>query len=467
MSTTLNNKEMKIKVRPFISPWEGMDSEFITLTIELLFLLRKYGIESVGLDFARNNIKEFMSAVHTGWKKAQSIIFFEVSFRLDEISLLEKQSKDLHRQKKSEEKMACIKKMEIKKYEIKVLRRFIDSMVWVLLDNEHSTIRRLPLPDNDNLSKEAISDSMIAAEGFNINPACIAIISDLTTFVHAGDLVIFEIGKGLTLAEVKSGKKNIELSRAAKLSVETKEHNFDIKYTKDFNKKDLDHYNRAKKQWERLLGISETIKNGTGYDYYHKTQVDIDDENYIPDFFNKSIVDRWLELKSGENWSIDVIDDCVYIGAYKEAGVGFVGFNSWMDGTDFKGRVFNLSDSMQYYFNQPLFNLNLPDELIEDVICNGLIIVLSLDYKKFMEFGNKKYPGLLHLAPPPKKGKDSGDYFMIGNEALFSKKDGMQIFIGTGMESRIIFDLQTPSSVVEWIYKGSDVNPDVKKKGEN
>lgn len=460
-----DDKNMERKMRPFVSIWKRMKPEFIVLVRELLYLLRKYGIEKVGEGNARKNRVEFMSAVHDGWKKCQGIISSEIILRLDEISLLKQQSKDFHIQKKSKEKMRCLNDIKIIEYEIKVLRRFIDSIIWTLLDNEHSTIRRLPLPDNnDNLSKKNILDSMVAANIINENPTSIAIISDLTTFVHAGDLVVMQIDKGLTLAEVKSGDKNIEFSHAAQFSVETKCPHFDEAYTQGFDEKDIKHYNRTKKQWERLAGITNTINDGSGYDYYHKTQVKIDDKNYIPEFYNDAIVKRWHELKSGKNWSIDVIDDCIYIGAYKETEMGFVGFNSWMDGTEFKGHVFNISDSIVYHFSQPFFNLNLPHELIEDVICEGMIIVLCLDYKKFMEFGNNKHPGLLHLARPPKNRQDPNDYFMIDNEALFSYKNGIESFVGTGMESRIIFDFQTPASVVEWIYKGSDIYTQVNRK---
>ncbi|WP_222888570.1 hypothetical protein [Enterobacter sp. C2] len=453
-----DSKVMEAKMRPFISSWKKLSPGLISTAKELLFLTRKYGIEKAGETEALKNRIEFFSAVHEGWKLAQQKIAYEIITRLDEVTSLKAQSKDFHRQKKSEEKMRALKKAEVKEYEIKVLRRFIDSIVWILFDNEHSSIRRLTLPDgNDNLSKQNIIDSMAAADLINKEPTSIAIVSDLTTFVHAGDLVVMKLGQGIALTEVKTGEKNIEFSHAAQFSVEAKCEHFDKYFTQDFNEKDIKHYNRTKKQWQRLTDITGTINNGSGYDHYHKRQVKIEDENYIPEFYNQDIVNRWSDIKAGKNWSIDVIDECVYVGAYKTTEMGFVGFNSWMDGTNFKGRVFNISDSIGHHFVQPLFNLNLPYELIEDIISGEIIIVLCLDFKKFMELGNKKYPNLLHLAPHPKSFPDPNDYFMIGKEAIFSYKNGHMSFIGTGMESRIIFDLQRPANVIDWIYKGSDL----------
>lgn len=465
-----DSKVMKTKMRPFVSSWKLLSPEFISLAKELLFLIRKYGIEKVGEADALKNRIEFYSAVHEGWKTAQHKIAFEIISRLDLISSLNTQSKELHKQKKSEEKSKILREKKIKEYEVRILRRFIDTIVWVLFRNEHSSIRRLALPDgNDNLSKKNIIDSMIAADLINEDPLSIAIASDLTSFVHAGDLVVYKIGEGVKLTEVKSGDKNIEFSHAAQFSVETKCEHFDKQYTKDFNDKDIQHYNRTKKQWQRLTDITNTINNGSGYDYYHKQQVSIEDENYIPEFYNQTIVNRWIDIKAGKEWSIDVIDECVYIGAYKTTEMGFIGFNSWMDGTNFKGRVLNISDSISNHFVQPLFNLNIPHELIEDIISGNIIIVLCLDFMKFMQLGNKKHPNLLHLAPLPKASSDPNDYFMVGKEAIFSYKEGNISFIGTGFESRIIFDLQRPKNIIDWIYKGSDLYtpPASKEKGSN
>lgn len=453
-----DSKVMEYKMRPFRSSWKMLSPELVTLAKELLFLIRKYGIEKIGEQNAISKRKEFISAVHEGWKIAQKKIAFEIIIRLDEITSLQKQSKDFHRQKNSKEKMRCLRESRLKEYEIKVLRRFIDSIVWVLFNNEHSSIRRLSLPNNnDNLSKENIIDSMIAADLINEEPTSIAIASDMTTFVHAGDLVVYKMGQGVSITEVKSGDKNIDFSHAAQFSVESQCQNFDEQFIKNLNEKDVKHYTRTKKQWQRLTDITQTINEGTGYDHYHKTQVNIEDDNYIPEFYNQAIVNCWSELKSGKNWSIEVIDDCLYVGAYKKSEMGFVGFNTWMDGTYFKGHVFNISDSIGQHFAQPLFNLNLPHELIEDIITGELIIVLCLDYRKFMQLGNKMYPNLLHLAPVPKKFSDPDDFFMIDKEAIFSYKNGNTSFIGTGLESRIIFDLQKPSNIIDWIYKGSDL----------
>ncbi|EPN9364703.1 hypothetical protein ACT47M_002743 [Cronobacter muytjensii] len=450
--------QMAKKMRAFVPFWKHLPPEFIELSKDLLFLLRRYGIDKMEGKNPLENRKEFFCAVHEGWKILQKNIASEVIIRLEKIDALKKDVVEYHKQKNSEQKVLCKHKIDSTSFEIKILRRYIDAVVWTMFSNEHSTIRRLPLPDgNDNLSVKNINDSMVAADIINENPTSFAIISDLTTFVHAGDIIKSDFETGITLAEVKSGKKNIEFSHAAQFSVATKCPYFDDEFTKDFDAKDVKHYKRTKKQWERLTGITETINTGEGHDYYHEKKVKIQEINHTPTFFFDEILDRWREIKSGKNWSIQVIDECLYIGAYSKPEMGFVGFNSWMDITDFHGRVVNISDSIINNFAQPLFCLNVPDDLLEDIVSGDLIIVLCLDYSKFMSYGNQRFPTLFGLAPPPQNGFDRNDYFMIEKKAIYTNQDGNLHFLGTGLESRIVFDFQKPSSVAEWIYKTSDL----------
>ncbi len=144
--------------------------------------------------------------------------------------------------------------MEIKKakLEILILRRLIDSIVWTMLNFEHSTIRRLPLKGGvDNLSVSSILQAKDIIDEMNKDGGIIAISSDITTFVHTGDILSLSLDDGFKFIELKSGRKNIEFSEAAQFSHEIKCPHFDDEYTKDFSDTDKKHYLRIKKQLER------------------------------------------------------------------------------------------------------------------------------------------------------------------------------------------------------------------------
>lgn len=465
LKTEKMDKNTLSQLRPFSPFWKRLNPAFTELCKTLLYLIRRQGIDRVGEKNALKEREVFLSAVHDGWKAAQKTIAFEIILRLDEISTLESQKKEARINKEKDKASLLVSKIKKLNLEIQILRRFIDTIVWTMYGFEHSTIRRLPLPDgNDNLSKKNIIDSMIAADQMNIDPLTVAITSDLTTFVHAGDIVKYNMLEGVSLVEVKTGEKNISFSHAAQFSVESKCPYFDENFTKDFDEKDKKHYERTKKQWERLSDITSTLNTGEGFDHYHKTKVRIIDNNFTPAFYTEKLVNSWRKLNLGKNWDIHVVDECLFIGAYKKSEMGFVGFNSWMKISNINGIVHNISDTIHNIFAQPLFCLNIPDMMIEEIISGELIIVLCIDYEKFKSLGDKKYPNLFSLTRLKGEKISSADCVMIKNKALYTTTDGQINYVGTGLISRIVFDFQLPSNIIDWIYKTSDQRKKTQKE---
>lgn len=462
-------KEMQQQIRPFLPIKQVFDDEFISLVTELIFLIRSYGIDKVGHTNIKNDFKLFISAVHDGWKEAQKIILHNVIKKLNEINHLEIKKKEHHREKNNHAKQECINKIKILKTEIVILRRFVDSIVWTILDNEHSTIRRLPLSDNlDNISINNLKEATQSLEVINSYPAVIGISSDLTTFIHTGDLLVRDYFEGtISIVELKSGKKNIEFCEAASFSLDSKCPVFDEIYTKQLSQVDLKHYQRTKKQLQHLRDVVGTINAGEGYDHFLQQTVKIEDNNYIPTYFSEKIMDSWRRISLGKLWDIHVIDECLFIGAYKNIEVGFVGFNCWMKLSDFNGTVFNINDSFRLKLSKPLLNLDLPNETIKDIILGEFIVVLCLDTEKFYNKANKIYPGILKQKKITDAKFKKMDFVTINQKAIYSESNGQEVYFGTGFLSRIIFDFQHPKNIIDWIYKHSDVKRHDNKEKNN
>jgi len=370
-----------------------------------------------------------------------------------------------HAEKDYKAKQACILDENRTGTEITILRRCIDSLVWTMLGNEHSSIRRLPLNGSpDNLSERNILDSKSASDDINSDPLAFAVITDMTTFVHTGDLLALIPGRGISLIELKSGKKNIEFTEAAEFSVRSECPHFDEAFTKNFDKKDIHHYQRAKRQVLRAKNVVEAIKTGKGFDNFHQTEVRIQDRNFIPDFYSDRLVELWHKIYNGNNWAIEEINNCLYIGAYSRSDMGFVGFSTWMDGCKISGTVFNILDSFSDPLSRPFFSLNLPDKLLLDIIENKLIVVMCLDYKLFVEYANKKHPNLYFYTDFPSLMTRTEDMMSVGGKGIGSYIDSNISYLGKGYESRIIFDQHYPASLVDWGYKMSDIRKVLSKK---
>lgn len=458
-----NEEEIQRKYRPFINLWDRYSSEFNDLIKSLMVLIR-HG-DNADSQHTRAEPLENFKRVLSGWKQAQKIIACELIIRLSRVEQLEKEKKSAHSIKDYETKQKCIRDVSRIKSEIIILRRCIDSIVWIILDNEHSSIRRLPINGNpDNLSVFNIHDSMTVADEINADPMAIAIITDMTTFVHTGDLLAIIPKQGIALIEIKSGKKNIEFTEAAKFSVLSECPHFDDVYTEEFNENDLKHYQRSKRQFKRSQNVIEAIVTGSGFDNLAQSPVRIWDKNFQPNFYTDEIIDLWFKVYNGKLWAIHDINECLYIGAYSNTDMGFVGFNSWMDGCKISGTVFNILDSFSDPLSRPFFNLNLPDKLLLDIISGDLIVVLCLDHKKFAERANKKHPGLYKVLDFPSTIADTIDMLSVDGKGIASYVDSKASFIGSGYETRIIFDQHYPDNLIDWSYKISDLKKGIDKK---
>lgn len=458
-----NKDEMQRKYRPFINFWERRSPEFKELIKTLMILIRQ-GDNDASRHTKDEPIEKFKRLL-TGWKRAQKIIADELIIRLSSIEKLEKEKQLAHSKKDYEIKQKCIRDVKGITSEITILRRCIDSIVWMMLRNEHSSIRRLPINGTpDNLSVFNINDSMKVADEINTDPMSIAVITDITTFVHTGDLIALFPKKGIALIEIKSGKKNIEFSKAAEFSVLSECPHFDEVYTKEFDKKDIKHYQRTKRQFKRSQNVIETIETGEGFDNYHQSSVRIQDRNFQPDFYTDKIIDLWYKIYNGKSWAIADINECLFIGAYSNANMGFCGFNSWMNISKISGTVYNILDSFSDALSRPFFNLNLPEKLLLDIINGDLIIVLCLDYKRFVERANRKYPGIYSILDFPSTISDVTNMFSVDGKGIVSRVDGMDNFIANGFETRIIFDQHYPDNLIDWSYKMSDLKKGIDKK---
>lgn len=452
MNKLTKGEDMKNKFKPFRNFWTRFPPEFIVLIRHLMGLIR--GGKSEILEKEQDVMLDYEACL-SNWKIAQKIMSFEIIFRLDDIIKLEAKKKEHHRNRNKEEKVACIYAVTLRKNEILVLRRCIDSLIWSMLDNEPSSIRRLPItPHTDNLSRINIIDSMIAADLINEHKHKLAVVTDMSTFVHIGDLATFSLQEGFQLIEVKTGKRNHELYEAALKSFTSDHPTPEDHHINNMSEKDVNQFNRIKKQIVRGNNVLKAIYTGEGFDNLSQSPIKIYDRNFVPTFYNKNLIHLWETIFSGKNWAIDVIDDCLYLGAYRDAEKGFLAFSTWMDGIDIKSKVVNINYSFFDPLSRLFMSLNLPTELLFDIISGELIIIMCFDHQQFFNRANSRYPGLFYLSDEEESTENT---LFVGNQGIASDVDGCCSFVGNGYEIRILFDLQRPDNLIDWSYELSDL----------
>lgn len=233
------DKVMEEKMRAFVRVGFYLTDEFKELSEELMPLLREHGRTKVPLESDRSNIHAYMSAVHEGWKNAQNLVLDRLIHNFYDLELLNEDKVKFHKLKDRAQKSECIRLIELIALENLILRRYIDAIVWAVLDCEHSSIRRLPMRGGvDNLNLKSLIYIREALLPMNKDPLVIAIASDLTTFIHSGDVIRRRVGGGVEILELKKGEKNIDISKGAKFAVESQCPHFDDVFLSGFSEKD-------------------------------------------------------------------------------------------------------------------------------------------------------------------------------------------------------------------------------------
>lgn len=452
------NKVMEEKMRAFVRIGFYLTDEFKDLSEELMPLVREYGRTKAPLESDRSNIHSYMSAVHEGWKCAQNLILDRLIHNFYELGLLNEDKIKFHKLKDRAQKSECIRLIDLITLENLILRKYIDAIVWAVLDCEHSSIRRLPMRGgSDNLSLQSLLYIREALIPMNEDPLVIALASDLTTFIHSGDVVRRRVGSGVEILELKKGSKNTDISKGAKFSVESQCPHFDEIFLSGLTEKDKQHYFRAKKQIKRMADVVNTINTGEGVDGLTGMPLRISQINTVPEYFS-DVVNQCIEALTEEKpWSIQVVEDCVYIGAYFDPKMGFVGFNTWMDSMGCKSPIYNLTDSLSDPMAKPFAILDVATKNLNRILSGEILVVLCFDFKKFFELGNTVYPGFLKLLDGNSKILPESEFLVDGKMIGFETEHG-DVSLRNGTLVRVIFDFQRPSSIIKINYLAAKGN---------
>lgn len=139
--------EMNRKLLPFMKFWTIFSPKFIAHMQSITLLIRGDEAELARLEQEGDMTAGYEACV-SRWKTAHKHIALSIVVKLDDVKQLEAKKKEHHRQRQKTLKDECIASIELIKLEIRVLRRTADALIWGMLGNEASSVRRLPIKAN-------------------------------------------------------------------------------------------------------------------------------------------------------------------------------------------------------------------------------------------------------------------------------------------------------------------------------
>lgn len=453
--------------RPFLRLSKYLPDDFLETAERWMVLVSGYGISKVPQQpETREEYLAFFAHCHDGWKQAQTEIATFLMDALTRQAEAREDKNEQHRLKNKEAKKQARARVEQIRLEIAVARRMLDVILWTIFAGEHSTLRRLIVDGGEhNLSKENIAVAMAEADHHNKNPQVMALSTDMLSLVHVGDLILANREKGsIEFVELKSGTKNTEIATKADFAVQSECELFESLVTADLNETDKKHYERVKKQAKRNDMILSTILNEGGTDPNTGAKVVINSTPEPPEYWCGRITRCYERLDKDKHWAIDVIDECVYLGVYSDQGMAFAGFQMWMDQVRCASPIFSLMDSFLDPNVRPLGAILISETLRRKVLRGEILVVMCLDILKFIDLGNRIFPGSMRLATKAETAKMRRHSMgmgslMLNNKLICTTIAGQDLYLGAGTRDRILFDQHSPAQLLKQRFAVSSISP--------
>lgn len=420
---------------------------------ELIFLIREYGTSVYQQKHQQattvDDKNEFLALANEGMKKAQRIILAELRANLKAQEAANARLK-AQRKMDSKDKAAIAQiQQDIRQltFTEMVYRHLMDSIVWQVFGGKRELIARNYLEEGGSKSLEGSGFNAVvaAAERINQEPLSFALITDLSTNMQVGDLLILS-PEGLAFSEVKTGDKN----KSA------------LDLFKFYEVNSLDPHERVgqmeeghfKEQLKRMLKQKATTRktadimnNDTGvYQKDDKTTINLPESAYTETTYHDQLAQLIIASKE-KDWAYTSIEGIVNVGVYR---------NNWRGvGKHILGQinhypVHDLRECFNIGVCEPIFLKPFPAEVLTDIAFGKVLVCIGIDYDQLISFANEI--GLPMRWSTTKELAKLKQDFPLNTREIFSHQnkglvvdDGRKtFFIGMGFMARILFDHNTP-----------------------
>ncbi len=347
-----------------------------------------------------------------------------------------------------------------------MLRKIADSIAWQMLSSQLYVARLLYAEQvPPRLSQSNCSATLSVARHLMMpDYTKFALLADITTFVQMGDLVVTDASSGqLSFVEVKSGKKNREYFEFLQKFAQSP----CVELVGDFCRAEGGHglaqLERIGKQAAKMEQTSTILKTRKGVDPHLNVNVRIPDKPIeISDYDAR--LRAVLDNSKEKGWAIDVIDDCLFIGAYR-SGIklpGLVAFRVWFDECSDGKRfpVVNLMQCMEMPLALPVFNRALTEEQMFDLLFGRCKIYLGIQLNKLMGLITE-----LDVSTRWSSRKEAGkvglgrNVVRVENRVIVCERSGNSQYVGDGFLTRIAFHGMEPKSIAKMIRRMLDYGP--------
>lgn len=340
-----------------------------------------------------------------------------------------------------------------------VVRKTMDAIAWQMLGAQLYAARRFYRGHKPPKLATSNAESLVAAaDHFRANsPGSFALISDLTTFIQVGDLLVFTPEKGVTIAEVKEGDANHQVLKFAQFFASTQCAKAVSYFRDEHGEGKYNQLGRVLRQQARMQHVTQVLNTDSGVDPDTDEQIVVGRDPIETSFWDTHLAFA-LDDSKRSGWSIEHIEQCLYLGVYRGdmrlASKAI--FSAWVEHTC-SAKVFsvvNLIDCMLNPLALPIYLRRIPRESMFDILFGRAIVWLAIDADAFAKLAS--YQGLpLRWSTKREAGelrkRKGGEPWLLENRMLVIDRPGSLSAVSMGLLLRIYFHAVVPSSAVEYL----------------
>lgn len=446
---------------------------------QISFYCFRYGISNIDWKVSKEKIinpkyaEEFFIKVHKGFGLAQKEIIDSILLVNSKILQCNKYLKKARQENNKEE----LRKYKIEKinleYHEKVFRKFADSIAWQLLHSQLHIVRRLYKSYKITpINSSNLKHGRAFVNWYNKkNPKSFALLSDITSFIQIGDVLILDSNlKGIGILELKEGKTNEEILDFIETLKDTKEcqKKLIFDFLREKGEKKFKQFMRSLKQDIRNLSTISIINKSYGKDFDTGVNVIISEGKFELDHFNDQVL-KLLKITDREFSSTDIIDNCLLVGIYPSELFGLNSLKMWRTLKNINYPIINFRDSFSVPCATPPFLVGIGEKNVLDLLFLRKHLFLCLDFNEWFKLANgigieakwlsrKQTTQLLQkriIEQKPFTFKERAIEFSNGKEKMKLEE---------GILARIFFDLVSPLSALEFIKRLLEWMPELKVK---
>lgn len=345
---------------------------------------------------------------------------------------------------------------ELNNSEEVLFRGIADSIAWQMINGQLCYARRIYREQRQPNFNESSFETVVSAAKFmrERDPGSMPLISDITSFVQIGDLLVASPGKGISTVEVKTGKENERIGKLLDFYQRSGCEQFREILTQTETKHTVKQFERMRRQVSRMGFFGTLVNSGEGEDPDTGQKIAIPEPTVVIDTWDEALLDL-IEQAEKKGWAYGV-QGSIFIGCYRgdnwlRAGhIAFLGALAGVGNIEEQFHVARLADCMSIPLAPPLFTRELAEETIFDLLFGRMHICIGLNVPQMIEDCemtgmNARIATRKEMASARQVG---GNPVLLDGKGVFIEHGGKGMLVLDGIILRAMFHGQRPESII-------------------